>query len=436
MWRITAFDRDGRRVNSLDIDGGEVTIGRDADRSLVLPSASVSRRHAKLVLNGPQPFVIDEGSANGVVVNGQRIAGPTAIVPGVRVDIAEFHLEFEQPGMGPPPPMIPGGGFTEAVAPISDRAAPPMGDLADVVRLVANGGPFDGRIFDVPPGEVGVGRAVDNELVLDDPSLSRKHAKMRRVGVGRVEVEDLNSSNGTYVNGRKVGRGAAGPGDTVRFGDLIFRVQGSRGDGTRAVSSGGGGSGMMIGLIVGAVVLIGGGAAAYFLVFKKPSGPTADLAKQATLANEHVRAGKAKLAAKNWSAASSEFDQAIELDPTNTDARTLKVTAESEPLNEQNAKRASDMIDKGHMEQGVRFLEKIPADSSFKQSAAKTVASKLIVAGEAACKQKQWRDCAWDICKAYELAPDAKPADADKAYREAEKKLSKDKSWTGCKAKH
>ena len=42
-----------------------------------LPSASVSRKHAKLVLSGPQPFIVDEGSANGVIVNGVRIAGPT-----------------------------------------------------------------------------------------------------------------------------------------------------------------------------------------------------------------------------------------------------------------------------------------------------------------------------------------------------------------------
>src|SRR5689334_2899232 len=135
MWRIIAFDRDGREVNRMEVDGGEITIGRDTDRALILPAASVSRRHAKLVLSGPQPFIVDEGSANGVIVNGVRIAGPTAVVPGVRVDIAEFHLEFEQPGAA---------GFTEAVPPISGPSGP--SNDVDVVRLLAQGGPFDGRI--------------------------------------------------------------------------------------------------------------------------------------------------------------------------------------------------------------------------------------------------------------------------------------------------
>ena len=108
MWRVTAYDRDNREVGRLEVPGGEITIGRDPDRRLVLPSASVSRRHARLVLDGPQPYVMDEGSANGVIVNGVRIAAPTAIVPGIRVDIADFHLEFEQ-----------GPRATEAVSPIS-----------------------------------------------------------------------------------------------------------------------------------------------------------------------------------------------------------------------------------------------------------------------------------------------------------------------------
>jgi hypothetical protein len=78
-----------------------------------------------------------------------------------------------------------------------------------------------------------VGRGVGNDLVLDDQSMSRKHSKIKRLGNGRIEVEDLNSSNGTYVNGRKVATAQCGPGDTVRFGELSFRIDGA-GGGSRA----------------------------------------------------------------------------------------------------------------------------------------------------------------------------------------------------------
>ena len=73
MWRISALDRDGREVGRSELVAGELTIGRDSDRQLILPSASVSRRHARVYLDGGQPCIVDEGSANGVIVDGVRI---------------------------------------------------------------------------------------------------------------------------------------------------------------------------------------------------------------------------------------------------------------------------------------------------------------------------------------------------------------------------
>ena len=182
MWRIQAFDREGREIASLEAQNGEVTIGRENDRRLVLPSPSVSRRHARLVLDGPQPFIEDQGSANGVIVNGVKISGPTAVVPGVRVDIAEFRLEFSVPPA------------TQAVSPINDNrfsSRPPAFETAPL-RLIAEEGPFAGQMFEIRPGQITVGRAIDNDLVFDDPSLSRKHAHVRHNGEF-IEIEDLGS---------------------------------------------------------------------------------------------------------------------------------------------------------------------------------------------------------------------------------------------------
>src|SRR6201999_1480745 len=83
---------------------GELTIGRDADRQLILPSASVSRRHARMYVEGGQPCIVDEGSANGVIVDGVRITQPTYVHPGSRIDVAEFRIEVESLGAGAQPP--------------------------------------------------------------------------------------------------------------------------------------------------------------------------------------------------------------------------------------------------------------------------------------------------------------------------------------------
>src|SRR6185436_8684192 len=88
-------------------------------------------------------------------------------------------------------------------------------------------GPFAGQTFEVPQGQSSVGRAIDNDLVFDDPSLSRKHCRLRHNG-DHIELEDLGSSNGTYVNGRKIDRATARAGDVVRFGEVIFRLEGDQ----------------------------------------------------------------------------------------------------------------------------------------------------------------------------------------------------------------
>lgn len=60
----------------------QTTIGREASNDVVLNDSSVSRRHAKIVFNGVAFEIVDEGSMNGVLVNGVRIEGPTPIKNG------------------------------------------------------------------------------------------------------------------------------------------------------------------------------------------------------------------------------------------------------------------------------------------------------------------------------------------------------------------
>ena len=69
-----------------------------------------------------------------------------------------------------------------------------------------------------------VGRQPDCELVIDDPSVSRHHARIKWIAAARrASVEDLESSNGTRVNGQEVdGRVWLRDGDNLHFGDARF----------------------------------------------------------------------------------------------------------------------------------------------------------------------------------------------------------------------
>lgn len=83
----------------------------------------------------------------------------------------------------------------------------------------------DGTVMEIPGGTSVVGRDPASILVVADQSVSRKHAQFRREDVS-VFLVDLGSTNGTFVNGRKVDEEVElKPGDTVQFGSVRIRFE-------------------------------------------------------------------------------------------------------------------------------------------------------------------------------------------------------------------
>ncbi|HEC29192.1 MAG TPA: FHA domain-containing protein [Gammaproteobacteria bacterium] len=68
-----------------------------------------------------------------------------------------------------------------------------------------------------------IGRATDNDIVIVDPSVSSYHAKIVTF-FDASYIEDLDSSNGTYVNGKQVKKHVIRPGDNVFFGNRIYSI--------------------------------------------------------------------------------------------------------------------------------------------------------------------------------------------------------------------
>ncbi len=67
-----------------------------------------------------------------------------------------------------------------------------------------------------------IGRSSKNHLCLDDPSISRRHAEIRRREDGGIEIVDLESLNGIYINNEKIGRRQLREGDRIEIGDIVF----------------------------------------------------------------------------------------------------------------------------------------------------------------------------------------------------------------------
>ena len=83
--------------------------------------------------------------------------------------------------------------------------------------LVVQRGPSAGSRFLLDTADVSAGRHPDSDIFLDDVTVSRRHARFRRVGDGFV-VSDAGSLNGTYVNRDRVDEIVLSGGDEVQIG--------------------------------------------------------------------------------------------------------------------------------------------------------------------------------------------------------------------------
>ncbi|OGR02618.1 MAG: hypothetical protein A2284_16295 [Deltaproteobacteria bacterium RIFOXYA12_FULL_61_11] len=85
-------------------------------------------------------------------------------------------------------------------------------------------GPLAGKTFKVLGDSIRIGRGKDNDIIIDDRNLSRNHAELRRTAEG-VLLRDLGSTNGLYVEDRRVGEILLGEGVVVRFGDSLLTLK-------------------------------------------------------------------------------------------------------------------------------------------------------------------------------------------------------------------
>src|SRR5918911_3273280 len=78
--------------------------------------------------------------------------------------------------------------------------------------------------FELKPGTpMIVGRAPTSDIPVFDPTISRRHAELVTDDRG-VQVRDLGSSNGTFLNGSRIENGTLSGGDTVTFGKVAFKL--------------------------------------------------------------------------------------------------------------------------------------------------------------------------------------------------------------------
>ena len=183
------------------------SLGADENCKITIKNKSVSAEHAMLSQLNDQAS-IEPVNNSAVWVNGEVITEKTALNSGDLIKLGHVELEIADP--------------KEAIsAPTQIKtAAMIIGDW----KLKALNTALANRDFDIN-NETTIGRSVECDISLSLVHLSRKHAKFIKTDRG-FAIQDLNSSNGTYVNDEKIDYRVLRSGDEISFDTLRFRVIG------------------------------------------------------------------------------------------------------------------------------------------------------------------------------------------------------------------
>ncbi|MBI2954101.1 MAG: DUF3662 domain-containing protein [Chloroflexi bacterium] len=98
------------------------------------------------------------------------------------------------------------------------------GVAANKAALVCGSGATNGMRYYVDKPNVTMGRGLGNEIVVDDPRVSRHHAEIRLTG-GKICIYDLKSTNGTWVNRQRITESVLANGDVISLGGVEFTFE-------------------------------------------------------------------------------------------------------------------------------------------------------------------------------------------------------------------
>jgi len=236
------------------VDAHRTFVGRSETAHIPLfGDPNVAPLHACIERRGGEYVLLDGGTPVGIGVNGIRV--PQAVLKhGDVINVGSHNLRFllrnprasvaapqaqplptETPPVGAPVGGSGGGLVGGAIPGATPAATPPMGQAGArppsvdpspaPFALVAVDGPASGQRYALPmDSEVVAGREASDINLAGDSAASRMHAAFRAT-LGGVQVRDLNSTNGTFVNGVKASQMTLREGDIVRIGSTTFRIE-------------------------------------------------------------------------------------------------------------------------------------------------------------------------------------------------------------------
>ncbi|NJP07066.1 MAG: FHA domain-containing protein [Chloroflexaceae bacterium] len=191
----TLVIQEGVQSRSVALDETPVTLGRASDNDIVLSPPFVSHYHARIEPAGPGHVLLDRNSTNGLLYQGQ---------PVTRLELSDG-----------------------AVVRIGDAETGNVVTLTyyNPMLTAEHGVSHQSYTLDVDDPDITIGRE-GCEVVIDSPQVSRFHAQIDRQADGSRTIRDMESTNGTFVNGKRITRHLLKQGDIIQIGafKLVYNI--------------------------------------------------------------------------------------------------------------------------------------------------------------------------------------------------------------------
>jgi len=201
----------GLQPATFTLAAGESIVGRAPGTAVELSHPEVSRQHCKITRTGDEFVLENLSTSRGTMLNGVLLTAPSPLKPGDEIGIGPIFLRLEPAGA--------------AVLTTNAQVLPPplAGATPTVGQILVRGLPTERIVID---GTMSVGRDSTCEVVLNDKSVSRRHATLQPLPNGGCIVRDEHSQGGSFVNGRRFDEHEFTVGDRLEIGPFCFQFDG------------------------------------------------------------------------------------------------------------------------------------------------------------------------------------------------------------------
>ncbi len=195
-------------IQTLQMNKDEFSIGADSSNDIVLDNLLVASQHAKIVKEGDNWIFRDLNSDEGSYLNDMKIM-EHILEDGDEIQISNFMIIYDE-------------GFvndeeTETKIVYDELSDEEQKSEISNPKLLADGPNGEKIEYLINKASVIVGRSLKADIVIEDTTISRMHAKISLQN-GKFYIRDLESRNGTFVNKKKISIAEIKDGDIITFG--------------------------------------------------------------------------------------------------------------------------------------------------------------------------------------------------------------------------